>query len=81
MSESKVKVTSESWPPAEAYWQVEVPDDNPEQALIYNNLMFDLIAIVLGKLGVEYSKFAVDGDRCGLNARMAPLFEAARYEA
>jgi hypothetical protein len=56
----KVAVTTQL-PPADANWNVDLGDD-PKNALIYGNLAYDLVAAAMARLGVEYSKFVLDGD-------------------
>ena len=63
-SVSKVTAESSALPKAELTWEVVledptglVSDDGMAAAtLLYNNLMYDLVGGILGKLGWEYSK-------------------------
>ena len=57
----KVKAKS-TLPVAGLEWTVDLLDD-PEMALIYTNLGYDLIAASMAKLGVEFSKYLLDPDR------------------
>ena len=66
----KVRVNvSSTLPPAKAEWEVDVGDD-PKQAMVYTNLAYDLIAVAMGKLGVEMSKWILSGDAESFNKEM-----------
>jgi hypothetical protein len=66
MAVFRVKASS-TLPPAKAVWEVDVGDD-PKQVLIYTNLGYDLIAVAMGKLGVAYSEYMLNGDDKALKA-------------
>lgn len=76
-SKTKVRVDSESYPEAHSEWQVNlvVPgiDPNPNAILLYNNLCYDLVAAVMAKLGIEYSKWIVDGAPGDLDEKAAEI--------
>jgi hypothetical protein len=46
-------------PKSKACWSVDVGDGSPQQQLAYVNLVYDLIAVALGKLGIHYSQWIV----------------------
>ena len=71
-----VRVAS-SLPPANAEWNVDLGDD-PETAMIYTNLAYDLIAAAMAKLGVEMSKYILDGNRAALEESMVEVQDALR---
>ena len=54
----KVKVSSE-FPPAHAEWEVDIGahDQTLEQQLAYTNLCYDIVAVGIGYLGIEFSKW------------------------
>ena len=85
MSKATVKATTERYPEARMEWECEIPEDNIQDVLLYNNLMFDIVGMALAKLGVEYSKYfaegADDNARKRLNERMEPVIEALKSEA
>jgi hypothetical protein len=56
MAVSKVRASSSNFPPSSLEWEVTLDEDVPALVLLYNNLMYDIIGLALGKLGVEYSK-------------------------
>ena len=64
MSHRFALTATSSLPPAEMTWKVDIGDD-PQDALVYTNLAYDLIAASMAKLGVEFSKYLgdKDGDR------------------
>ena len=72
----KVNVKS-TLPPADAEWSIDLGSDL-EAALIYTNLAFDLVAAAMAKLGVEMSKYILDGDYDRLESEMASVQQALR---
>jgi hypothetical protein len=82
---SKVTASSTNLPEAKLVWKVNVKDvsglvPDSEQAkavLLYNNLMYDLVGAVLGKLGWEYSRL-LDGeqDRTAFDAQISRVQKA-----
>ena len=72
----KVNVKS-SLPPASAEWSVDLGNDM-EAAMIYTNLAYDLVAAAMAKLGVEMSKYILDGDYDRLESEMASVQQALR---
>lgn len=59
-------------PEASASWQVDMGDD-PAQSMLYTNLAYDLIAAAMAKLGVEMSKYVLDGDKGRLEDAMVEV--------
>ena len=61
---AKVTVQSSALPDGELTWETNLYDvtgDQPDEdvarlILLYNNLMYDLVGMDVGKLGIEYSK-------------------------
>ena len=87
---SKVVATSSSFPLAKLKWQVDLSDPTGTQSdaeltsyiLLYNNLMYDLVGAVLGKLGWEYSKLiSGEVDRSKFDATMAEVSRALNNES
>ena len=76
MAMTKVVVTTEMWPTASSTWEVEMPSTDPAASLVYNNLVYDLIAVVVGKLGIEYSKLVADDDRARFDTEMERVMGA-----
>jgi hypothetical protein len=72
----KVSVQS-SLPRADAEWNVDLGNDL-EAALIYTNLAYDLVAAAMAKLGVEMSKYILDGDYDRLETEMACVQQSLR---
>ena len=75
-SKTDIRIRTQNFPDGESVWEVSFPNDRPDLALLYNNLAYDLVAAVVAKLGVEYSKFLLDQDRNRLNAAIQPAFDA-----
>ena len=74
----KVKVSSD-FPPAHAEWEVDIGQhgQTESQQLVYTNLCYDLVAIGVGKLGIEFSKWITgEIDEEELNRRMRAAREA-----
>lgn len=61
-SKTTVTVSTMNFPTGDSSWDVELPNNRPDLALLYNNICHDLVAAALAKLGVEYSKFLLDQD-------------------
>lgn len=64
----RVKATA-TLPTSKSTWEVDLGED-PQQALIYTNLGYDLIAVAMAKLGVAMSEHIL-GDSTKLNALAA----------
>jgi hypothetical protein len=84
-SVSKVKAQSTLAPEGKLEWNVELFDPTgmlPDEeviklALLYNNLMYDLVGAVLGKLGWEYSRLiSGEQDRSTFDASVRKVQEA-----
>lgn len=64
-SVTKVRVDTTGYPEAHLEWQVAlVPpgvDPDPLALFLYNNLCYDLVSAVVAKLGLEYSKWLLEG--------------------
>ena len=66
-SVSKVTAKSSNFPNGKLSWETKLSDPTGVQTdedvikytLLYNNLMYDLVGLALGKLGWEYSKLLV----------------------
>lgn len=63
-SRSTITATTEHWPEdANLSWQVSIPYREPdllEPILLYNNAMFDSVAIAVGKVGLLYTQFILN---------------------
>ena len=64
-------------PLSDASWTVDLTTD-PAMALLYTNLGYDLIAAAMAKLGVEMSKYVLDGDKDRLEGAMEVASKAMR---
>ena len=69
---TKVRVETTVYPPAHAEWYVELADD-PQQALVYNNLAYDTVALMIARLGVLYSAWLLDEDKDKLDKAIAEI--------
>jgi hypothetical protein len=70
-SKTTVTVSTMNFPTGDSSWEVELPNNRPDLALLYNNTCHDLVAAALAKLGVEYSKFLIDQDSARFNTVMS----------
>lgn len=73
----KVTATSSLVPNGELNWRVDTGSDI-QAGLVYSNLMYDIVGLALGKLGVEYSKWLLDKDSDRLNAEIEKVQTALR---
>ena len=87
---SKVVATSTLAPKAELKWKTDLYDYTGNLSdeevlpyiLLYNNLMYDLVGAVLGKLGWEYSKLiSGEVDRSKFDATMAEVSVSLNNES
>ena len=80
---TRVEATTSFAPRSKCVWEVDVepigattPQEAAQLVLTYNNLMYDLIAAVLAKLGVEYSKLTTGAyDSKTFDAKMTKVLE------
>jgi hypothetical protein len=84
-STSKVTAKSSSFPDGKLEWKTTLYDPTGTHSdeevialtLLYNNLMYDLVGAVLGKLGWEYSKLLVgEQDRDSFDATIRKVQES-----
>jgi hypothetical protein len=73
----KVTASSSMMPVGDLTWTVDTTD-NLQQSLVYSNLMFDIVGLAVGKLGVEYSKWILDQDDERLASEVNKMQEALR---
>jgi len=65
-----------NFPTGRAEWEVELPNDDPANALVYNNLLNDVVAVAVARLGVEYSRFVSGGvDRATFTSSMQKVID------
>jgi hypothetical protein len=88
-SVARVVATSTLGPTGYLEWNTNLSDvlcikDDVEQVkdiLLYQNLMFDIVGLGLGKLGAEYSKLLTgEIDRAEFDTRMNKLKAAAAID-
>lgn len=80
---TRVEVNSSRLPRAKCVWEVDASAEgatDPQQAmqmvLLYNNAIYDLVAAVIAKLGVEYSKLVSGvGDDKAFDAEVKKVLE------
>jgi hypothetical protein len=70
MSKVSVKVTSDT-PPSNAEWNVDI--ENSDEALVYTNAIYDLIAAVVAKAGLIMSEYRITGELPRAQAEMKAL--------
>ncbi len=64
-----VEATS-TYPPSKACWEVTLPT---EQHVYYQNITYNLISLLIGAIGVAFSKHDIDGDADALKHRIAEI--------
>jgi hypothetical protein len=63
-------------PAASGSWDINMSGLPLEHQLAYSNLAYTLVAGVMTKLGVEYSKLILDGDHDRLETEVGKVMEA-----
>jgi hypothetical protein len=67
----KVEANS-TYPPSSAKWDVQLPT---QEHVIYQNLVYDLIGLLIMRVGVEMTKFEMDNDVDRLNREIHQIRE------
>lgn len=61
---------SSSYPPSSVDWKVELP---MEEHMYYQNVTYDLIAVLICRIGIEFSKVSMSGSTEGLDQTINAL--------
>jgi hypothetical protein len=55
---------SSTYPRSELNWEIDLP---LLEHMYYQNITYDLMAVLIARIGVEFSRFAIDGDDGRIN--------------